>query len=48
MVGSSRGRYYFGSEVMIDVPYDTNGGPFQPENKVNGPLRVYRSMMHYG
>ena len=45
-VGSDRGRYYFGSEVMIDVPYDTNGGPFAPDNKVAGPLRVYRDMMH--
>ncbi len=45
-LGSDRGRYFFGSEVMISVPYDTNGGPFRPENRVNGPLRVYRDMMH--
>lgn len=45
-VGSDRGRYYFGSEVMVDVPYDTNGGPFRPENRVRGPLRVYHAMMH--
>jgi len=44
--GSDRGRYYFGSEVMIDVPFDTTGGAFQPGNRVTGPLRVYRSMMH--
>ena len=44
--GSDRGRYYFGSEVMIDVPYDTSGGPFQSENRVKGPLRVYRDRMH--
>ena len=45
--GPDQWRYYFGSEVMIAVPYDTSGGPFQPENRVNGPLRVYHSMMHY-
>ena len=46
LVSSERGRYYFGSEIMVDVPYDANGGPFQPENRVNGPLRVYHDSMH--
>lgn len=45
--GSDRWRYYFGADVMVGVPYDTTGGPFQPENKVTGPLNVYRDMMHY-
>jgi len=44
-LSSDWGRYYFGSEVMIEVPYDTSGGPFQPENRVRGPLRVYRDGM---
>ena len=47
LVSSGQGRYYFGSEVMVNVPFDANGGPFQPENRVNGPLRVYRDSMHY-
>ena len=47
LISSGEGRYYFGSEVMIGVPYDTNGGPFQPENRVSGPLHVYRDSMHY-
>lgn len=47
LISSGEGRYYFGSEVMIDVLYDASGGPFQPENRVSGPLRVYRDSMHY-
>ena len=47
IVSSDQGRYYFGSEIMVNVPFDTSGGPFQPENRVKGPLRVYRDTMHY-
>lgn len=47
LISSGEGRYYFGSEVMIDAPYDASGGPFQPENRVSGPLHVYRDSMHY-
>ena len=44
--GSSLRRYYFGAGVMVDVPYDTSSGPSRTENRVNGPLRVYRDGMH--
>lgn len=40
-------RYYVGAEVMVEVPYDRTGGNWKPENRVNGPLKVYRSVMHY-
>ena len=35
-------RYYEGWEVMVDVPYDQAGGPWKPENRVNGPVHIYR------
>lgn len=44
--GPSLTRYYMEPEVMIDVPYDKTGGNWSGENRVNGPVRVYRSMMH--
>ena len=37
-------RYYEGWEVMVDVPYDQTGGPWKPENRVNGPVHVYRDV----
>jgi hypothetical protein len=43
---SSSSRYYAGSEVMVAVPFDQNGGAWSGENRVTGPLRVYRSRMH--
>ena len=39
-------RYYLGSEVMVEVPYDQTGGNWKPENRVTGPVKVYRSSMH--
>ncbi len=36
-------RYVMGSEVIAEVPYDSSGGGFRsPENKVRGPIRVYK------
>jgi hypothetical protein len=43
---SSSTRYYLGSEVMVEVPFDPTGGAWKSQNRVNGPLRVYRSFMH--
>jgi len=40
-------RYYVGSEVMVEVPFDQTGGAWNQENRVNGPLKVYRSRMHF-
>ncbi len=40
-----QGRYYFGSEVMIAVPFDGTGGNWKPTNKVNGQIKVYRAHM---
>lgn len=45
--GPDNTRYYLGSEVMVNVPYDQTGGNWKPQNKVRGPLKVYRSMMSY-
>jgi hypothetical protein len=39
-------RYYLGSEVMVEVPYGQTGGMWKPQNRLNGPIRVYRSLMH--
>lgn len=39
-------RYYLGDEVMVDVPFDKQGGEGGQQNSVNGPLRVYLSPPH--
>jgi len=44
--GPSSTRYYTGSEVMVEAPFDQTGGARSPENRVTGPLSVYRSRMH--
>jgi hypothetical protein len=44
--GPESTRYYLGSEVMVEVPFDQTGGAWSQENKVNGPPRVYSSRMH--
>lgn len=44
--GPGSTRYYLGSEVMVEVPFDQTGGAWNQENKVNGPVKVYRSLMH--
>jgi hypothetical protein len=41
-------RYYEDPEVKIEVPYDQTGGAWKPENKVTGPVRVYRERFHGG
>jgi hypothetical protein len=46
LMGSGNTRYYLGSEVMVEVPYDRTGGSWNPQNKLNGPIIVYRSLMH--
>jgi len=46
LMGSGSTRYYLGSEVMVEAPYDQTGGTWKPQNKLNGPIRVYRSRMH--
>jgi hypothetical protein len=45
--GPSRQRYYAGSRVMAEAPFDQTGGRWSSENRVTGPLRVYRSSMHF-
>lgn len=47
LVSSSLGRYYLGAEVMADVPFGQAEGAFKPINEVTGPIRLYRSGMHY-
>ncbi|MHC4460986.1 MAG: hypothetical protein ACYS6W_10905 [Planctomycetota bacterium] len=44
--GPSSTRYYLGSEVMVEVPFDQTAGAWKQENKVNGRIKVYRSRMH--
>jgi hypothetical protein len=39
-------RYYLGSEVMVEMSYDQTGGAWAQQNKLNGPIMVYRSLMH--
>jgi len=46
LTGPESTRYYFRSEVMVEVPFDQMGGALKQENKVNGPVKVYRSFMH--
>jgi hypothetical protein len=46
VIGGSRSRYYAGSEVMVAAPFDQTGGAWSAENRVIGPLSVYRSRMH--
>ena len=36
-------RYYLGDSVMVDVPFDKQGGEGSKQNRVSGPLRVYLS-----
>jgi hypothetical protein len=43
--GPDSARYYAGSEVMVEVPFDQKSGAWSSENRVIGPLRVYRSRM---
>lgn len=45
--GPGSTRYYLGSQVMVEVPYDQSGGRWQRGNRVRGALRVYRSLPHY-
>lgn len=45
--GPSSTRYYAGSEVMVEAPFDQTGGRWSPENRVTGPLSLYRSRMHF-
>ena len=40
-------RYYAGSEVVVEVPFDEEGGPRNAANRVAGTLRVYRSGPHF-
>src|SRR6185295_17171426 len=46
MSGAGSTRYYAVSEVMVEVPFDQDGGAWSSENRVIGPLKVYRSRMH--
>ena len=46
LMGSGSSRYYLGSEVMVEVPYDLTGGAWNPQNKLNGQIMVYRSLKH--
>lgn len=43
----SETRYYFGNNVMINVPFDTIGGAFSSNNRIDGQIRITREMMHY-
>jgi hypothetical protein len=40
-------RYYLGNGIMVDVPFDQQGGEGHKLNRVNGPLRVYLSPPHF-
>ena len=42
----SSSRYYAGSEVKVEVPFDQEGGARTADNRVTGPLSVYRGRMH--
>lgn len=46
LTSSSLARYYAGDGVLVDVPYDDHGGSFNAQNRVSGPLRVYRGSFH--
>lgn len=39
-------RYYLGNNIMVDVPFDRQGGEGREQNRVSGPLRVYLSPPH--
>jgi hypothetical protein len=43
--GPGSTRYYFGSYVMVEVPFDQTGGSWKPQNRVSGTPRVYRASM---
>jgi hypothetical protein len=43
---STTTRYYLGSEVMVEVPFDSTGGFWKPENRVNGLIKVYGDVFH--
>jgi hypothetical protein len=47
LVSPFTGRYYLGAEVMADVPFSKQDGVSKPVNEVTGPVRLYRSAMHY-
>ncbi len=38
--------YYEDPEVMVEVPFESTGGDWSRENRVNGSVRVYRSLPH--
>ena len=45
--GVSVTRYYEQPEVMIEVPFDQTGGDWSQKNRVNGSIKVYRSLQHF-
>ena len=47
LISYALSRYYLGDEVMVEVPFDNQGGAGSKQNRVNGPLRVYLSPPHY-
>ena len=46
LMSSDLTSYYAGDGVVVDVPYDERGGVWKGENRVSGPLRVYRGSFH--
>ena len=46
LVSYELSRYYLSDEVMVDVPFDKQGGEGSQQNRVDGPLRVYLSPPH--
>lgn len=40
-------RYYEDPEVMIEIPYDDTNGVGGKHNKVNGAIKVYKSIFHW-
>src|SRR5262249_1404581 len=43
--GPNSSRYYEDPEVKIEVPFDQTGGDWKPQNRVTGPVRIYREPM---
>ncbi len=44
--GPDASRYYFGAQVMIEIPYSTEGGAWKKTNRVVGKPRIYQDRYH--
>lgn len=40
-------HYFVQPNIMIEISFDSTGGPWNPENKVIGAIHVYNDNLHF-